>query len=207
MSRLVVHKESLPAQVGIKRRRAPAVAPASPIAVGREEDVGKKTFPATDDADGNTTDNNRREPVETDDGEAGRAHPVDSVSEGEEEESSEDEEMVELERERRRIEQLHQEKQRTKDEKTCGGSAAAAPPVQATRAGSSNNNNNGKSTTVGGVSSYNHDVLFRRREWREQNIVTAADGAKDSKKARWEAVHNSAQRSAAFRHFMKSHFK
>ncbi|KAF5218977.1 hypothetical protein ECC02_008059 [Trypanosoma cruzi] len=205
MSRLVVHKESLPAQVGIKRRRTPAVAPASPTAVGREKDVGKKTFPATDDADGNTTDNNRREPEETNDGEADRAHPVDSVSEGEEE-SSEDEEMMELERERRRIEQLHQEKQRTKDEKTCGGSAAAAPPVQATRAGN-NNNNNGNSTTVGGVSSYNHDVLFRRREWREQNIVTAADGAKDSKKARWEAVHNSAQRSAAFRHFMKNHFK
>ncbi|EKF27658.1 hypothetical protein MOQ_008610 [Trypanosoma cruzi marinkellei] len=208
MSRLVVHKESLPAQVGIKRRRAPAVAPASPTDVGREKDVGKTTFSPTDDADGNATDNNSREPVETNDGEVDRAHPVDSVSEGEEEESSEDEEMVELERERRRIEQLHQEKQRVKDEKTGGSSATAVPPVQATRVGNNNNNNNkGNSTSVGGVSSYNHDVLFRRREWREQNIVTAADGPKNSKKAMWEAVQNSAQRSAAFRNFMKDHFK
>ncbi|PWV11523.1 hypothetical protein C3747_58g2 [Trypanosoma cruzi] len=134
MSRLVVHKESLPAQVGIKRRRTPAVAPASPTAVGRERMLARKHFPQRMMLTVIPRTTIAASPRRQTNGEADRAHPVDSVSEGEEE-SSEDEEMMELERERRRIEQLHQEKQRTKDEKTCGGSAAAAPPVQATRAG------------------------------------------------------------------------
>ncbi|RNF01309.1 uncharacterized protein Tco025E_08604 [Trypanosoma conorhini] len=213
MSRLVVHKESLPAQVGIKRRRAPAAAPTassptSSAVEGENGDVKPPPPPATEGVCDNTVDSSRRETVETNTGEADRAHPVGAVPEDEEEveESSDDEDMAELERERRRIEQLRQEKQRAKDEKIGGtaASASAAPP-HATGPGNHAPKTSGSSS--GGVSSYNHDVLFRRREWREQNLVTTTDGAKRNKKAKWEAVQNNAQHSAAFRHFMKSHFR
>ncbi|RNF03209.1 hypothetical protein TraAM80_05889 [Trypanosoma rangeli] len=209
MNRLVVHKESLPAQVGIKRRRANTAAPiaSSPnslVAEGENNDANSPPS-STEHADVNTMGSSRCETVEAHDGEAGKADPVDAVPEDEDEESSEDEDVVELERERRRIEQLQQEKQRAKDEK-IGGTSAAASSTRATGLGNRTNTTN-NTTSNGGVSSYNHDVLFRRREWREQNVVTTADGVKKDKKTKWEAVQNNAQHSAAFRHFMKSHFK
>ncbi|KEG08872.1 hypothetical protein DQ04_06271010 [Trypanosoma grayi] len=203
MSRCVVHKESLPAQVGIKRRRTtvegqPATPsspppPSSSVAADVDEDADRR--PPSEI--GGTDDVHRTDAEKAvDEGNRARAR----ASSSEESESDDEDDVAELERERRRIEQMRSEKQRTREERV--GTAAA----RTTDIGGGNSGSN--CGGGGGVSSYNHDVLFRRREWRERGVVAATGKEKrEPKKAKWEAVQNNAQNTAAFQHFMKKHFK
>lgn len=145
---MVLHKENLPAQSRLKRRRidpAPTAELDAAISAGPSE---KETV--SDDR-----------PVEP-------APPLPPPSESS---PSSDEDDDDIERENARLAQIRAKTRAARE--------------------------SGETTSKG--SSYNHDVLFRRADWRQKGT-----GKTDNK---WGAVANDAQGSAAFKHFMKKHFR
>ncbi|KAG8344922.1 hypothetical protein ERJ75_001439900 [Trypanosoma vivax] len=220
MSGHIVHKESLPAQIGIKRRRtaAPVVFESS----GTQIDL-KTTESSNLEVKGN--DDQAKEEEQYKDhndashiamrspGEATERHSGDT-DEGEGDDESD---MEELEMERQRIEELRLKKKLERNEKdvrvtrdgATHSSANGFLPSGITTAGAINELPSsahvgvGSNCSIGGISAYNHDVLFRRRERDNANGAIT----KCSKKAKWEAVTNDTQKSASYRHFMKSYFK
>ncbi|EAN78573.1 uncharacterized protein TEOVI_000138800 [Trypanosoma equiperdum] len=202
MKRYIQHKESLPAQVGIKRYRTTAAEGAtlaSSTAHGGDTaelvDRGIESGVCHEHEEsngGNVQSVEKRTPS---------LEPTCADSDS----SSENEDDYdELNKERLRLEQMQRDKKQTEDRKgSIGGSATGTFSPRSEKMGIAGNGN----SAVGGVSSYNHDVLFRGGKWRDKNHEPAESESKKKKKEKWEAVVNDTQRSAAYQHFMKSYFK
>nr|CCC94236.1 conserved hypothetical protein [Trypanosoma congolense IL3000] len=194
MKKYIRHKESLPAQVGIKRRRvaAPEVAP---NAVG-DSVAGKDKDGSIERAECEKEIGNSKVTSAPED-------KTPSLSECSEDESfSDEDDEEELKRERRRVEELKQKKKLLAE----GNNGQRTTAKFSSADGPSNVSANNKRDHLGGISSYNCDVLFRCSQWRTSKTSTGDNGDK-KKKAKWEAVTNDTQSSAAYKHFMKHYFK
>lgn len=183
----IIHKESLPGQGLIKRRRLDAQ-PASEDQLEAKEEEPKV---ATTESAGHSGDATHLPPAS-----GTRTAQSESGSSS----SSDDDDDDEIERENARLAKLREQRNRRQQTQAASGS-------------SSNGNGNAAATaaTAGGSSgeaertnSYDHDVLFRNAAWR--NPTKAATPA-EKRKQKWDSVLNRTQDSAAYSHFMKNFFK
>lgn len=200
MSSRVQHKESLPGQGHIKRRRGPGVDPrpvdgdegkqeaqqldrsgsgeADEKEIGRDKDITRDATEAEGDQRG------KRERKE-EDGDKPSLSSSSSSSDSSSSSGEDEDDADAIARETARLAQL-------RGRATSG----TASPSAAKASGS-----------------YNHDVLFRRSDWRKTNAsaasaaVVSSSGAQVSEKKKWRLVVNNKEESANYQHFMKKHFK
>ncbi|CCW63136.1 unnamed protein product [Phytomonas sp. EM1] len=183
MSAKITHKESLPGQNYIKRRRTEPA-----LILATEKDQPKQhNGPLSNSGSADPPPSSAVDPVGTskmvrseEDRTKCQTSASPSTSEAESSSSDDDDEVIE--RERERLAQLHRKNAAPGD-----GSGETGPDSAAS---------GGTHTKIG---SYNYDVLFRRPEWQNKPSEKPAD--------KWKSVINNKQESESFRQFMKKHFK
>ncbi|KPA76604.1 hypothetical protein ABB37_07469 [Leptomonas pyrrhocoris] len=204
----IVHKESLPGQGNIKRRRVDGPSPAAVSMTKANEEANKAASHSEDGGEGES--DLRASPAQkehlktsTDQSTAAAAMTSKSAqassSSSSSSDSDDDDSDDEIERENARLAKLREQRHRHQEKSSSGAttsreaakSANAPPERQASASGV-------------GANSYDHDVLFRNAAWRVSSRPTTADG---KQKEKWNSVLNRTQDSVAHRHFMKKFFK
>ncbi|KAK7196921.1 hypothetical protein NESM_000634200 [Novymonas esmeraldas] len=176
----IIHKESLPAQGLIKRRRvdtqptaAPPTAPSAPASTPAVR--ATNTPAASSSASGSSSSDDDRD---DDDGEVER----------------ENARLAKRREQRRRRHQANQQQHAGGGGSACASSRAAAPATV----------HGGGGEGALRTNSYDHDVLFRNAAWRS---ASQASTPAEKRKQTWDSVLNRTQDSAAFKHFMKNFFR
>ncbi|GET93858.1 hypothetical protein, conserved [Leishmania tarentolae] len=201
----IIHKETLPGQSAIKRRRLHTQATTNPCEEGENGDDNEKHVAdvlkcVAGENDAISSSVAQCSPLHSADKSSAKAAHVRSSS-------SDDDEQIE--RENARLAKLREQRSRRQREQQSTGDASPASSAQP-----SANMPDGVSTASCAASkaqegavhtnSYDHDVLFRNPAWC--NPSKAATPA-EKRKQKWDSVLNRTQDSAAFGHFMKNFFK
>lgn len=193
----IVHKESLPGQGHIKRRRVDVPTPA----VLAEKRTGVDVETSVPLQETNNDGNDKKESL-TQESANQQTHskaPASSTPSSGSSSSDEDEDDSdnEIERENARLAKLREQRSRRQEQPSSGGEHTTTSHSAITKGASSAN-------AVGGANSYDHDVLFRNAAWRSSSKPSSAQ---EKQKEKWNAVLNRTQDSPAHRHFMKKFFK
>ncbi|CAJ1992118.1 hypothetical protein conserved [Leishmania donovani] len=208
----IIHKESLPGQSVIKRRRIDTQATTEPRKEGErgdgnEKHVGDvlKGVAGEKDAISSTVAlSGLRSSAAKSPAKAALARSSSSSS------SDDEDDDDQIERENARLAKLREQRSRRQQEQQSTGvasSASSAQPsanmpggVDATSSPSASKAQEGAVHT----NSYDHDVLFRNRAWCHPSKATTAA---EKRQKKWDSVLNRTQDSVAFGHFMKNFFK
>ncbi|CAG9580707.1 conserved hypothetical protein [Leishmania major strain Friedlin] len=210
----IIHKESLPGQSVIKRRRIDTQATTEPRKEsehgdGNEKHVGDVLKGVAGENDAISSTVAQSGPCSSAAKSSVKAALARSSSSSGSSSDDEDD-GDQIERENARLAKLREQRSRRQQEQRSAGVASSASSAQL-----SANTPGGVDTTSspsaskaqeGAVhtNSYDHDVLFRNRAWcHPSKSATAAE--KQQKK--WDSVLNRTQDSVAFGHFMKNFFK
>ncbi|CCW66227.1 unnamed protein product [Phytomonas sp. Hart1] len=183
MSARITHKESLPGQNYIKRRRTEP----GPIFAVKKDEPQEEKGQISDSPNTDPTPTSTIDPVGTFVKEKAAEDHIKrtnsaSLSTSEAESSSSDDDDEIIERERERLAQLHKKNVAPGDSNRETGPGSIA--------------SGGTHTKLG---DYNYDVLFRRSDWRHKTSEKSTD--------KWKSVINNKQGSEPFQQFMKKHFK
>ncbi|KPI83369.1 hypothetical protein ABL78_7599 [Leptomonas seymouri] len=196
----IVHKESLPGQSHIKRRRVDVPPSAEGCSKTSDEEVNKAS--AHNETGGTGKDDLQASPHQSGHAKtltstsAAAAKPAHTRSSSD---SDDDDSDDEIERENARLAKLREQRKRRQEQSSSGATSSkeGAKSVDASCAEQA-------SASGIGANSYDHDVVFRNASWRNSSKRATAEGRQ---KDRWNAALNRTSDSAAHRHFMKKFFK
>lgn len=201
----IKHKESLPAQGHVKRRRVDA--PPPPTAEDNTPNLDSDTKETAEvDRDAIATaavaEANTRSVSDAAAPKAAAANATSGNSSSDDESDSDSED--EIARENARLAQLREQRSRRQEQSAParGGTGGSSSASGSAAGGASAASPSTSGTT--GTNSYDHDVLFRNPAWRTSAKSATAE---EKRKEKWNAVANRTQESAAHRHFMKNFFK
>ncbi|KAG5495091.1 hypothetical protein JKF63_02152 [Porcisia hertigi] len=213
----IIHKESLPGQSFIKRRRVDTQTVSD---AQKEGGHGNNNDKRLDEAANDLArkDNPLSGP-EAPSGSLGSTAKSSAIAEhargisSSSDSSSSDVEdggNDEIERENERLAKLREQRGRRQQERGNVGTAAAHTPVQPSAKvpcsedmASSPPASKSKVAVVH-TNGYDHDVLFREAAWRNRSRAATVE---ERRKQKWDSVLNRTQDSEAFGHFMKNYFK
>ncbi|KAG5493554.1 hypothetical protein JIQ42_01926 [Leishmania sp. Namibia] len=211
----IIHKESLPAQSLIKRRRVDTQATTELCKEGKCGDDNEKRVDNVETS--GAGENGAIRCTEAQSGSFGSAfnslaktENASISSSSSSSDSSSDDDDDQIERENARLAKLREQRSRRQQEqhKTSKYAASSSTQSSANVPGSVDGTSppSALQAQEGAlqVNSYDHDVLFRRAVWRHPSKAATDE---EKRKQKWDSVLNRTQDSAAFRHFMKNYFK
>ncbi|CAJ1033453.1 hypothetical protein NXY56_006161 [Leishmania guyanensis] len=211
----IIHKESLPGQSLIKRRRVDTQATTEPHKKGENGDDSERLV---DDVSKSATgENDVINSTEVQSGSfssaaksSAKAVQARSSSSSSSSSDDEDDDNDQIERENARLAKLREQRSLRQQEqpKTTGAAAVPSDQSSANMSGGVDamSSPSASKAQEGAVhtNSYDHDVLFRNAAWRNPSKATTAE---EKRKQKWDSVLNRTQDSVAFGHFMKNFFK
>lgn len=196
MSHRVLHKESLPGQGHIKRRRGPIARPETGESAESDEKAKEKETVLGSDAeseDSRHETKTSRASIKKARREEGDAPPSSSSSGGSSSSSSsseeDDDDADAIAQEKARLAELH-ERTTASASRSAGLSSSSAAAAAAKASGS-----------------YNYDVPFRRQDWRKSSANVSSSGKAEEKERKWRMVVNNKEESSNYQLFLKKHFK
>lgn len=209
----IIHKESLPGQGVIKRRRVDTQATTEPCKEGEQGDdnakhVGDvlKSLAGEHDTIRSTVDPSG--PLSSATKSSAKAAQARSSSSSSSDDDEDDDDQIE--RENARLAKLREQRSRRQQgqQNTGGASSASSAQPSANMLGgvdttSSPSASKAQEAAVH-TNSYDHDVLFRNPAWCAPSKTTTAA---EKRQRKWDSVLNRTQDSVAFGHFMKNFFK
>ncbi|KAG5469752.1 hypothetical protein CUR178_01891 [Leishmania enriettii] len=210
----IIHKESLPAQSLIKRRRVDTQATTEPYREGKCGDDNEKRVDNVETS--GAGENGAIRCTEAQSGSFGSAsnsfakteNASISSSSSSSDSSSDDDDQIE--RENTRLAKLREQRSRHQQEQHKTGKCAASSSTQSSANVPGSVDGTSPPSVLQAqegalqVNSYDHDVLFRRAVWRHPSKAVTDE---EKRKQKWDSVLNRTQDSAAFRHFMQNYFK
>ncbi|KAG5469051.1 hypothetical protein LSCM4_02447 [Leishmania orientalis] len=206
----IIHKESLPAQSLIKRRRVDNQATTEPCREGKCEDDNEKRVDNVERS--GAGENGTIRCTEAQSGSFGSASnslaKTENASISSSDSSSDDDDQIE--RENARLAKLREQRSRRQQEQHKTGKYAVSSSTQSSANVPGSVDGTSPPSVLQAqegalqVNSYDHDVLFRRAVWRHPPKAATDE---EKRKQKWDSVLNRTQDSAAFRHFMKNYFK